>query len=216
MALRSPRLTFLLIFLLVSAGAVLWVTRFGRATAVAEPVVDAPESPGAQAPVDPELAHLELVRETNAGQVFRRAFWRNPGAADRILQAVRREWSDEHGVQRWDWYLAVDPSPELCAYLLEQNPFQLTPRTQAFALERVPDWFPQSTESWTSYQSVGAEMLILHDPDRQRLYAMGQGYGFTRATPEPAASTALEGPRTNAPTAFSGRLPNASPPTPER
>ena len=164
MSQRSPRLSLILVLLvlLVLAGGFLWYSCSGTSPAAEHAVVDrpAPPEPQPQAPVDPEWAHLALERETDARQVFRRAFWRNPGAQDRILEALRREWSDEHGVQRWDWYIVVDLSPELCAYLLEHNPFQLTRRTHARALEHVPDWFPQSTAGWTSCQSIGAEMLI--------------------------------------------------------
>ena len=215
MAQQSTRLAFILVLLalLVLAGASVWHSRTGTAAEALQPHVDAPVTPEPQAPIDPELAHLALQRETDAREVFRRAFWRNPGAQDRILDAVRREWSDAHGVQRWDWFISVAPSPELCAYLLEQNPFQLSRGTDARTLERVPHWFPQSTEGWTSYQSAGAEMLILHDPARQRLYAMSQGYGFTRATPEPAPSPPPAQPGSYV---SSGRLPDASPPTPAR
>ena len=58
-------------------------------------------------------------------KVFRRAFWRTPAAEDRILHAERREWADDEGVARWDWFLEVEPSAELRNWLQQDNPFAL-------------------------------------------------------------------------------------------
>ena len=69
-----------------------------------------------------------LAVEQNKEAVFQRAFWRRPGAGDRILHAERRDWKDAGAaVQKWQWFVAVAPSPEFRRWLLEDNPFELAP-----------------------------------------------------------------------------------------
>ena len=44
---------------------------------------------------------------SDATEVFQKAFWKRPTAADKILNAERREWADADGVKRWQWFIAV-------------------------------------------------------------------------------------------------------------
>ena len=54
---------------------------------------------------------------TANAEVFQKAFWKRPTDDDRILHAERREWSGEDGISRWQWFIAVQPSRQLTAYL---------------------------------------------------------------------------------------------------
>ena len=102
-----------------------------KATAAATMTPDLPAAPEGLS-TDPEL-------------VFRRAFWRRPGAGDEILHAERREKAgDGASVAEWRWYLVVKPGPELRAWLAT-NPFSLHPAPAAAGLELNaaghPVWF---------------------------------------------------------------------------
>lgn len=157
---------------------------------------------------DPELTALSLSREKDNSEVFRRAFWRHPSPSDEILQAERREWSDESEVQRWDWFIAVDASDAFAAHLLKKNPFQLKsiPKVQTFS--EVPTWFPETSKLFQMYQSRDGKMIVLFNPKTQRLYAKSSGYGFKAGKPEAQPDSAQ--PQVQS----IGRLPNMAPPTP--
>ena len=127
---------------------------------------------------EPELIALSLSREKDNSEVFRRAFWRHPSASDKIIQAERREWSDESGVQRWDWSIAVDASEAFMSYLLEKNPFQLKAAQKVQSFSEVPTWFPETSKLFQMYQSRDGKMIVLFNPKTQRLYAKSNGYGF--------------------------------------
>jgi hypothetical protein len=45
---------------------------------------------------------------TDAEEIFKRAFWRRPENDDKLLHALRHEWSDADGLQRWQWFLVVN------------------------------------------------------------------------------------------------------------
>jgi hypothetical protein len=158
---------------------------------------------------DPELAQLSLQRETDQTEIFRRAFWRNPGPEDKIRQAERREWSAASGVQRWDWFIAVDASESLTTYLLEQNPFQLNAISELQTFSEVPAWFPVTSAGFELHQSLNGEMTILFNPATWQLYATSKGHGFRPGAPEAEAPAAT--PQNQSP----GRLPNQAPPMPE-
>ncbi len=130
----------------------------------------------------------------DGADVFRRAFWRHPTENDTILHAERSEWSDADGVQRWQWFIVVDPSPEFASYLLEQNPFSLNKPVGSATMPsiRVPDWFPKSEESLDVWQSAGGGMLIMNDLDSGRLYATSKGHGFAKAVKTNAVSSAQQ------------------------
>ena len=166
---------------------------------VSDPVEKAPDFPPATS------------TSTDAEEVFKRAFWKRPTDGDRILHAERREWTNADGVDRWQWFIAVDPSEELARYLNEKNPFRLSePRGKvAIPTPPRPEWFPVTAEGFKVRQSRDGNMLFLTHRESGRLFATSQGRGFAKAvevTP-PAA------PQSNG-SGNPGRLP-LTPPVPE-
>jgi hypothetical protein len=158
---------------------------------------------------DPELAQLSLESETDQVEVFRRAFWRHPSAEDKIRHAERREWSGTSGVQRWDWFIAVDASESLTTYLLEENPFQLNASAEPQTFSEVPAWFPETSAGFELHQSLNGEMTILFNAATRQLYATSNGHGFRAGVPEaPVSAPASQDQGL-------GRLPNKAPPMPE-
>lgn len=147
---------------------------------------------------------------TNVTEVFQRAFWKRPTDDDKILHAVRREWADGDGVDRWQWFIAVDPSVELARYLNEQNPFSMSAPKSAVVLptEQVPEWFPSSADGFKVQQTADRQMIFLIEPDSGRLFATSQGRGFAKAAEVPVSA-----PKTS--TQAQGRLPTTPPPTPK-
>lgn len=208
MSLRNKVPAAAAILLVISLG--IW---FGLSRDPAAPSITPDETgQGTSTPFDSsdaELAQLNLERESDRAEVFRRAFWRNPGSGDTVRQAERREWSDASGVQRWDWFIAVEASEALAAYLLEQNPFQLMTKSEPQTFTEVPAWFPESSEGFNLHQSQSGEMTVLFNPDTRQLYATGQGFGFRSGAPEPQPSTIPQQNQSR------GRLPDAPPPRPE-
>ncbi|MFT4902281.1 MAG: hypothetical protein ACI81V_001568 [Lentimonas sp.] len=193
--------------LLVSAALVWFALPEAPAPFVVEAHVSEPASSTPFLRTAPELAKLSLQSQTDKAEVFRRAFWRNPDPEVEIRQAERSEWSDTSGLQRWDWFIAVDASDALTAYLLQQNPFQLKAISAPQAFSEVPAWFPASSAGFEMYQSLNGEMTILFNPETRQLYAKGKGHGFKPPAPAPAAAT-------TEPQQTIGRLPNESPPIP--
>ena len=147
---------------------------------------------------------------TNVTEVFQRAFWKRPTENDKILHAERREWADGDGVDRWQWFIAVDPSVELARYLNEQNPFSMSAPKDVVVLpaEQVPEWFPKSADGFTVQQTADRQMIFLFELDSGRLFAASQGRGFAKAAEVPVAT-----PKTSA--QAQGRLPTTPPPTPK-
>lgn len=159
-------------------------------------------------PTDPtDQSDVPTTTHTEASEVFKRAFWKRPTPEDKILHAERREWADEDGVDRWQWFIAVDPSPEFASYLFGQNPFSLIEPDEgaAMPIHRVPEWFPKSAKALEIRQSPDGAMLILTDPDSGRLFATAQGHGFAKAVEMPTPSPAQSSPA-------SGRIPTTPPP----
>lgn len=144
---------------------------------------------------------------TDASEVFKRAFWKRPIETDHILHAERREWADEDGVDRWQWFIAVDPSPEFASYLFEQNPFSLIKSADGAAMppNRLPEWFPKSTEALEIRQTSDGAMLIITHPNSGRIFATAHGHGFAKAVAMPAAPPMQQAKA-------SGRIPNTPPP----
>ncbi len=147
---------------------------------------------------------------TDATEVFQRAFWKRPTEKDEILHAERREWADGDGVDRWQWFIAVDPSAELARYLHEQNPFSMSAPKGEVALpaDELPEWFPDSVDGYDVTQTADGQMIFLMRPGDGRLFAMSQGRGFAKAVEAPPPTP--QGISTNT----QGRLPTTSPPTP--
>lgn len=138
----------------------------------------------------PPAPGLRLEREPEAREVFRRAFWRDPGPEDRILHAERREWtSREDGVREWQWFLELEPGPEFTAWLEQENSFGLAPlEPSELTRDRWPDqapaWFPDPDEA-ASMKPRGQphSRLTLFEAADGRLFAFDQGGGFAPTAP---------------------------------
>jgi len=154
-------------------------------------------APGKPAPLEEKLT---LQTNEDAAEVFRRAFWREPAAEDRILHAQRREWvSEEDGVRRWQWFLAVEPGAELSRWLREENPFRLMAISTSGAPARIPAapaWFPADGPAGAVVQrSPDGAMQLIFDPAANVFYVTDAGHGFAVAAKTPAAPTvAAHGP----------------------
>lgn len=199
--MAQPRTTALaasLLLIALLAGGVWWVFQQEPDDLPEPPAVATPESPGEAGPApaetdDPE-PELQLRTVSEDVEVFRRAFWRNPTVEDKVLHAERREWvAEEDGVRHWQWFLAVEPSPQLARYLVEKNPFAMK-RVAAEEVELPretppPPWFPPRGQ-WGEMQiqrSQRSLMTWLRDPRTGVLYAFDTGGGFAR----PAAAEAV-------------------------
>ena len=156
---------------------------------IAKPKVDPPSS----TQVDPV-------------EIFQKAFWKRPTAEDKIHHAERREWADAGGVKKWQWFIVVEPSPELLKHLRDDNAFALKPATDLPAIRDAPDWFsfdPGSVEIMTSPNNH--TMSLLFSKTKRLLHATGAGGGFHAGVAEP------DSPQTEAPST-NGRLPLTRPP----
>ncbi len=126
-----------------------------------------------------------LARIEDAQVVFRRALWRKPQPDDKVVNAIRREWSDGDGVTRWDWYLVVDPGAALKAWLAT-NPFSLkrVERPREGGASRAPgrpEWFPKSLAGFEVYQGSMGDLVFIRDGSTQRIYLADSGAGFAKA-----------------------------------
>lgn len=146
---------------------------------------------------------------TDAAEVFQKGFWKRPTAADHILHAERREWQDKGGVNRWQWFIVVEPSPELVRHLITDNAFSLTASSQPIATEssNAPAWFPKRDAADQVLVNPGRTFVIHWNPAANRLTATDAGGGFRAGAPEvskpPQPLAATE-----------GRLPRTPPPNP--
>ncbi|MBS0632450.1 MAG: hypothetical protein JSS11_11080 [Verrucomicrobia bacterium] len=128
-----------------------------------------------------ETVAISRARE----EIFRRAFWRQPAAADRIVLADRREWSDQHeDVQRWQWFLQVEPGPELLKTLRDPATFGLLPTRNPRPLPRqvvVPAWFPTAAQvaGCEILQASGGGLTVYYRAADNVLFATDAGRGFT-------------------------------------
>ncbi len=145
-------------------------------------------------------------RVTEAVEVFKKAFWRLPGAGDQIVHAERFEWSDVGGLTKLRWFLEVKPSPELLKYLRDDNAFGLAPAAEVRPPDERPAWFQFQADEVKGMQSPGGQLQLIFRERDQTLFATGAGRGFQRGAPEPPPVQA--GPSTP------GRLPAAAPPAP--
>ncbi len=117
-------------------------------------------------------------------EIFRRAFWRRPTAADRIVHADRREWSDpDRGVQRWEWFLQVRPSVALLRTLRDPATFGLLPSTTPHAPIKpfsAPAWFPSVAQlaGCQILQSPAGGLTVYYRAADNVLFATDAGRGF--------------------------------------
>lgn len=141
---------------------------------------------------------------TDSEEIFKRAFWRRPGTDDEILHAERHEWSDEGGLQRWQWFLVVKASPQLIKELRDDNAFGLVPGSAGSLDSEAPSWFVFKPDDFSIFRSPHAGMRLMFSKTDNVLYATDSGRGFTKGAPEPAKQAA--------PPTASGRLPTTPPP----
>jgi len=148
-----------------------------------------PPSAATQQPaISPPKANADgLALERDHAAVFQRAFWRRPTKEDRILHAERRDWLDaSNGVEKWQWFIAVRPSPAFRDWFLKENPFELvtvSPDSTLAVLSSPPDWFPSAAELalFAGYRNREGRYLVFYDTAKNRLFATDSGGGFAVA-----------------------------------
>ena len=145
---------------------------------------------------------------TEPVEIFQKAFWKRPTANDKILHAERREWADAGGVKKWQWFIAVQPSPELVKHLREDNAFNLVHATAADPIEGGPSWFSFDSKGADILQSPLGGMRLIFSQTGNVLYATDSGGGFHAGAPE--------APRPLPATVATSRLPLTPPPNPTR
>ena len=140
-------------------------------------------------------------------KIFRRAFWRSPVPEDRILHAERREWADSDGLKKWQWFIAVEPSPGLLKYLQADNSFGLVALAAKPDFTDPPAWFVFGPAEVDVLAAPRGSLRLIFSKTRNLVYATDSGSGFQPGAPEAPVHSA---PPANA----SGRLPATPPPTP--
>lgn len=162
------------------AGVGFWAIRPGR-----PPAASAATGVTLPPPPPPNADGISLERDHTA--VFQRAFWRRPTPADRILHAERRDWQVAGtGVEKWQWFIAVQPGPAFRDWLLKDNPFDLVPvpaDAPLAPLSAPPNWFPPAAElmGFTRYRNREGRYQVFHDAAQNRLFATDEGGGFAAA-----------------------------------
>ena len=131
------------------------------------------------------LDRLALTTSTDPALVFQKAFWRRPDSADKILHAERREWCEQgKDVREWQWFLAVNPSPNLAEWL-KTNPFSLPVFNDLYKYEGSapkPDWFPNDFAGFEIHKAPQGRFVLLFSAEKNLLYAMDSGAGFAPPT----------------------------------
>ncbi len=142
---------------------------------------------------------------TDPAEVFQKAFWKRPTPEDQILHAERREWQDKDGLSKWQWFIAVKPSPALVDHLITDNAFMLTLRSgRREQADNPPKWFPN--EAPQTFANPNGTFQILWDKESNLLHATDSGSGFRPGALEPARAIPAAQPE--------GRLPTTPPPKP--
>jgi len=183
---------------LVAVLLLLWLGWQGRG-ALRAPQVDQP-SPAAAKSDPPTSIQNDPVK------IFQRAFWASPTSGDKILHAERREWSGADGLEKWQWFLVVEPSPALLKRLRDDNAFGLMPAPAATATVNAPSWFAFKGDEVSVLKSPQAKLQLIFSKDHHTLYATDSGLGFRPGAPEPIKPA----PQAPAP----GRLPTTPPSRP--
>lgn len=140
---------------------------------------------GGEAPSAPEAAAEagELFVDRDPDLVFTKAFWRRPGADDRVVEAERREWRDNAGrVVKWEWFLLIEPGPATREWFAT-NPFGLAAADAPRLEGDPPEWFPAHFPEHHVITSLDFSFLIATSRDGHRLYATDSGFGFTPPNP---------------------------------
>jgi len=161
------------------------------------------------APADPPVKQplpSRAVVKVDPAEVFRRAFWQPPGSGDQILHAERREWTDPTGLKRWQWFLVVEPSPELVKYLREDNAFGLMPARTLPEITDAPAWFAVRPGEVDALRAPHGGLNLFFSKTQRLLHATSSGTGFRPGAPE----AVKEIPAGQSP---AGRLPRNPPPS---
>ena len=122
-------------------------------------------------------------------EVFQRAFWQPPGAGDHILHAERREWTDPDGLKNWQWFLVVEPSPELVKYLREDNAFGLVAVQQSPAFVDAPAWFTFQPGEVDVLHAPHGNLHLFFNKTKRLLLATSSGTGFRPGAPQAVKAT---------------------------
>lgn len=138
---------------------------------------------------------------TKPAEVFQRAFWRRPSAADKIICAERREWADFSGLKKWQWFIQVEPSPELMKYLRDENSFRLTAVAHFLESQDAPVWYAPPAVGVEILQSPRGNMCLIFERTKNLIWAHSSGGVLQPGVP---ASTG------------NGGLPTFPPPDPSR
>ncbi len=156
----------------------------------------APSEPPPAVSIQPAGPGQTVAITLSPEEIFRRAFWRRPTAADRIVHADRREWSDRaQHVQRWQWFLQLEPGADLLHALRDPSTFGLirsagSAATVPAAIAGAPGWFPAPA------QLTGCEILrapaggltLYYRAQDNVLFATDAGRGFAPPIAAPLAS----------------------------
>lgn len=166
---------------------------------------DPPSQPQKSTSPEPQESTSPFVSSevTSGNEVFQRAFWKYPTDEDKILHAEREEWSDNDGVAKWQWFIAVKPSSQLIAYLWKGNAFGLVP-AQTAEIDHPPKWFPNSATGCEVRRSATGKMILLWNKSENTLYATDRGSGFRPGAPAAA-------PEPSSQNIHSGRIPPTVP-----
>jgi hypothetical protein len=160
------------------------------------------------APAVPQVDPPTAV-QSDASEIFQKAFWRRAGEGDTILHAERREWSDVDRLEKWQWYIVVEPSAELVKHLRDDNAFELTPTEANGETKGAPSWFTPPSSDVDVFQAPRGNMRLIFSNTKNLRYASDAGGGFQAGAQEKIKET-------TAPPASSGRLPSPPPPDPKK
>lgn len=212
----KPIPAFLIAGLAVVGAAGYWVRPSKPSPDAAFPAA-APAPHGSPAATSPASLHPGAFRaRSDHEEIFRRAFWRRPAPDDTIVHAEGRQWTDPASgdVLHWQWFIAVQASPELHAWLRDTNPFSLRP-AESLALPSAPSWFPAEAGDLEVFQGgAGASLVMAYRRTDRTVFAASSGKGLSRGADAPGAPRTTPTPSTAAVNPAAGRLPNQSPPTP--
>jgi hypothetical protein len=189
---RTPLVIGALVFVIAGLA---WILQPPRETAIPVPAAPTP------APEPPTKTI------TDGPEIFRRAFWKRATADNKILHAERREWSNSEGLQKWQWFLVVEPSRELLHYLREENAFGMTTDAPLPTTAETPEWFAFDSAEFDTARARTGNMRVSFHRTKPLLFATDFGSGFTTGAKLPAAKPTTISPQPE------GRLPRTSPPT---
>jgi hypothetical protein len=163
------------------------------------------------APTDHQQGPPPTTTLTDATEVFQKAFWKRPAEQDHILHAERREWADADGLKKWQWFIEVEPSPELVNHLITANAFSLRPARSGWRepTAGTPGWFSRPSAEHQILEDSSGTFILIHDAKTNRILATDSGGGFhPGGAPRPA--------NVPSPSVATGRLPLTSPPNPPK